>query len=171
MFLLVALSMQVQAPTRPAHDSAQTARAAVARFYAWYVPAAAKAAAVDMRALHDPRWHFSPALVAALREDSIASVRSPNEVVGLDMDPFVNSQDPCDRYAPTAVRRAGANFLVDVRGSGGCSSHAGPDVTVRVAFQGTTPVFVDFLYPKPANDDLLHLLAQLAAGRKRKPAR
>ena len=122
-----------------------------------------------MRALHDPRWHFNPALVTALRADSAASVANPGEVVGLDMDPFLNSQDPCNRYAPTAVRRDGATFLVDVVGSGGCPSHREPDVTVRIAFRGTTPVFVNFLYLKPANDDLLHLLAQLASERAKKP--
>lgn len=122
-----------------------------------------------MRALHDPRWHFSPVIIAALQADSVAAVRAPGEVVGLDMDPFLNSQDPCDHYAPSAVRRDGSTFLVDVHGSGGCPRRSGPDVIVRVAFEGTTPVFVNFLYP-PSNDDLLHLLTQLAADRAKKPA-
>jgi hypothetical protein len=43
-----------------------------------------------------------------------------------------------------------------------------PNVTVRVAFTGTTPVFMSFLYP-PSNDDLLHLVTQLAAERAKKP--
>lgn len=155
---------------RAATDSARIAREEVARFYSWYVPAAQNAGA-DIRALRDPRWHFGPALVAALPADSAAAEASPGEIVGLDMDPFLNAQDPCDRYAPSAVRRSGTAFLVDVVGSGGCGRHRGPDVTVRVVFRGLTPVFVNFLYPKPVSDDLLHLLAQLAAGRAKKPNR
>ncbi len=152
-------------------DSARVARDAVARFYAWYVPAAQKAARTDMRSLRDPRWHFGSALTKALRADAAASAASPGEIVGLDMDPFLNSQDPCTTYAPSGVRRAGDAFLVDVRGTGGCEQHAGPDVTVRVTFQGDTPVFVNFLYPKPAEDDLLHLLSQLGGDRAKKRRR
>lgn len=164
---LAALLILTQPQARPI-DSARVARETVARFYAWYVPAAQRAGA-DMRALRDPRWHFNPALVTALRADSAATVANPGEIVGLDMDPFLNSQDPCNRYAPTAVRRDGATFLVDVVGSGGCATHRQPDVTVRVAFRGATPVFVNFLYPKPANDDLLGVLRQLASDRAKKP--
>jgi hypothetical protein len=169
-YLLAPLLILTQQQAHAAIDSARVARESVARFYAWYVPAAQRAGA-DMRALHDARWHFSPALVAALRADSVATDANPGEIVGLDMDPFLNSQDPCHRYAPTAVRRDGKTFLVDVRGSGGCASHREPDVTVRVAFSGTTPVFVNFIYPQPHNDDLLGLLARIAADRAKKPRR
>jgi len=62
-----------------------------------------------------------------------------------------------------------AMIIVDVVGSGGCASHREPDVTVRVAFRGTTPVFVNFLYPRPANDDLLGVLKQLASDRAKNP--
>jgi hypothetical protein len=165
--LFVALLLLTQQPTHPPMDSSRVARDAVARFYAWYVPTSANAAEVDMRALRDKRWHFSPAIAAALRADSVAAARSPGEIVGLDMDPFLNSQDPCSGYAPTSVRRSGKTFLVDVHGTGECARHAGPDVTVRVEFKGTVPVFANFIYPKPASDDLLHLLAQLAADRKK----
>lgn len=167
---LAALFLLTQQPAHAAIDSARVARETVGRFYSWYVPAAQKAGA-DMRALHDARWHFSPALVSALRADSAATDANPNEIVGLDMDPFLNSQDPCDRYAPTAVRRDGKTFLVDVRGSGGCAPHREIDVTVRVAFDGTRPVFVNFIYPQPHNDDLLGLLARLAADRAKRPRR
>ncbi len=122
-----------------------------------------------MRALRNPRWHFSSALVTALRAGSVATDASPGEIVGLDMDPFLNAQDPCTRYAPSAVRRMGKNFLVDVVGTGGCDPHRVPDVSVLVAFRGATPVFINFLYPKPANDDLLGLLARLAADRAKHP--
>ena len=166
--LLAALLLLPPQRSHAPIDSGRVAREVVAQFYAWYVPEAHRAGA-EMRALRDPRWHFSPALMAALRADAAAAAASPGEIVGLDMDPFLNAQDPCHRYAPTGVRPAGKTFLVDVLGSGGCGSHRGPDVTVRIAITGGTPVFVNFLYPKPADDDLVHLLAHLAADRTKQP--
>ncbi len=88
------------------------------------------------------------------------------------MDPFLNSQDPCDRYAPIAVRGVGKNYLVDVRGEGGCPKHSKADVTVRVAFAGGNPVFVNFIYDSKIAPDLMTLLAQLAMERAtRRPHR
>lgn len=167
--LILALSLlAMQMPARPIDWSAK-AREAVGQFYAWYVPASRRAGA-DMRALSDARWHFAPALKAAMRADRKAAEANPNEIVGLDMDPFLNAQDPCNRYRPTAVRRAGSDFLVDVKGEGGCAAHRTPDVTVRVAIQSGVPVFVNFEYPAPVKDDLMRLLGRLAAERT-KPKR
>jgi hypothetical protein len=84
------------------------------------------------------------------------------------MDPFLNSQDPCDRYAPAGVRRDGASWLVDVRGEGGCEAHEPADVTVRVTFGKEGVVLSNFIYSRKPNDDLRHLLAQLAGERARK---
>jgi hypothetical protein len=154
----------------PAKDSTAMARDAVAAFYAWYAPFTTRTSDADMHALRTPRWRFGPVLATALRADRAASAASPGEIVGLDMDPFLNTQDPCKRYAPVAARRAGANFFVDVLGSGGCSRHTKPDVTVRLVFQQGKPVFINFIYSGKPGDDLLHLLAALAAVRaKTKP--
>lgn len=149
-------------------DSSAEARKAVSDFYDWYAPAAAHTPGTDMQSLRDNRWHFGIALTRALRADSAAAAKSADEIVGLDMDPFLNSQDPCDRYHPVNVRRSGAKFLVDVIGSGGCAPHSTPDVTVVVRFNGATPVFTNFIYSAREHDDLLGLLAQLAADRAKK---
>ena len=148
-------------------DSAQIARAVVARFYTWYVPLARHTPGADMRALRDSRWHFDPPLAKALRADSAAAARSPDEIVGLDMDPLLNSQDPCDRYSPIGVRHQNGNYFVAVRGSGGCAAYTEPDVTVRLVFQGANAVFLNFVYSSKPKDDLLSLLATLAASRSR----
>ncbi len=160
-------------PSASTADSATIARDVVARFYSWYVPLAKQTPLADMRSLSDSRWHFAPALVRALRADSAAAARSPGEIVGLDMDPFLNTQDPCDRYSPIAVRHQRGSYLVAVRGSGGCAAHAEADVTVRVAFQGENAVFLNFVYSSKPKDDLLSLLASLAMSRSKqvKPRR
>lgn len=163
--LLLFTPLQIRAPL----DSTRVARDIVAKFYTWYVPASQKPDA-DTRALGDARWHFDPTLARELRADRAAARASKDEIVGLDMDPYLNSQDPCERYAPSGVRRDGKDFLVDVKGSGNCGTHTTVDVTVRVRFQGTTPVFVNFLYPGPTGDSLDKLLRTLAADRaKNKP--
>jgi hypothetical protein len=125
------------------HAAAQPARGTTAdsvgrsvqAFYSWYVPMAATEGAGPpwMRALRERRALFAPAIAAALRRDSVASAANPDEVVGLDGDPFLNSQDPCDRYVVRRVRRAGDRFLVDVFGEGSCGRHAQPDAVVEVA--------------------------------------
>jgi hypothetical protein len=162
--LTALLSVHVAPPSGTA-DSAKIAQAVVARFYAWYVPLAAHTPGADVRALRDSRWHFDPALAKALRADAAAAARSPDEVVGLDMDPFLNSQDPCDRYSPIAVRQRNGNFFVAVRGSGGCAAHTEADVTVQVVFRGANAVFLNFIYSRNPKEDLLSLLATLAADR------
>ena len=172
MFAFILITLLSSPVPRPAQakaavDSAAVARDAVSRFYAWYVPTSANTPLTDMLALKDARWRFAPELVKALRADSTASAKSPDEIVGLDMDPFLNSQDPCPRYAITGVRRAGADFLVDVHGTGGCGRRGAPDVSVRVAFDAKGPVFVNVVYSRRRHDDLLSLLAQLAHERER----
>jgi hypothetical protein len=167
LLALAALLSSHLAPLGGSADSAKIARDVVARFYAWYVPLAMHTPGADMRALRDSRWHFDPALVNALRADSAAAAQSPDEIVGLDMDPFLNSQDPCDRYSPIAVRRQNGSYFVAVRGSGGCAAHTEADVTVRLVFQGANAVFLNFVYSSKPKDDLLSLLASLAASRAR----
>jgi hypothetical protein len=167
LLALAALLSAHLTPSVETADSANLARAVVARFYAWYVPVAKRTPEADMRSLKDARWHFDPALAKALRADVAAAARSPDEIVGLDMDPFLNSQDPCDRYAPIGVRYQSGNYFVAVRGSGGCAAHTAPDVTVQLVFRGGNAVFVNFLYSGKPKDDLLSLLATLAASRSR----
>ena len=166
--ILLALAALLSAHLTPPQgnaDSAKIARAVVARFYTWYVPLAMHTPGADMRALRDSRWRFDPALVNALRADSAAAAQSPDEIVGLDMDPFLNTQDPCDRYSPIAVRHQSGNYFVAVRGSGGCAAHPETDVTVRLVFQGANVVFLNFVYSSKPKDDLLSLLSTLAASR------
>src|SRR5689334_19920193 len=72
----------------------------VQRFYDWYVPLAIKSDST-------PSWNqvlryrgssLSSELVRRLREDADAQAKVKGEMVGLDFDPFLNAQDPCERY-------------------------------------------------------------------------
>jgi hypothetical protein len=151
---------------KTSQPTADDARRAVADFYSWYVPLARGTPQADMRAVRERPSTFSPQLVDALRADSVASAASPSEVVGLDGDPFLNSQDPCEQYAPVNSSERDGHFFVDVLGSGGCAAHTTPDVTVDVAPVAGRLVFNNFIFSSKPRADLLATLSDLAAARK-----
>jgi hypothetical protein len=139
--------------TQSASISDDSVRAAVQRFYDWYVPVASRVEGPAwMEALARKQFTFAPVLVEALRADSVAQAKSDDDEEGLDGDPFLNAQDPCRRYVARAVRHRGTSYLVDVLGSGGCAKHTTPDVVVEVVPQGGKLVFVNFHYPDDESD-------------------
>lgn len=167
---LAAAPARAQSPPRSAADSAARA---VQAFYAWYVPQARAdgAGATWMTAVRARPALFAPALVEALRRDSVASARSRDEVVGLDGDPFLDSQEPCARYVAGRAVARGARVLVDVTGEGGdCAPRTRPDVVVEVARTRGGWRFENFRYPEPP-DDLLALLRRLHPGPPRASGR
>lgn len=135
---------------------------AVADFYSWYVPMSATAEA-PMRAVRERSTSFAPALVRGLRADSVARAGSPTGIVGLEGDPFLNAQDPCDHYQPVRTTGHGSHYRVEVLGSGGCAAHENPDVVVEVSVQRDRVVLENFVYSTKPADDLLSLLHHLSA--------
>jgi len=132
-------------------------------FYNWYVPAAAKPGSNRPAelALRDRPAAFDPALARQLKEDSEAQAKVHDDIVGLDFDPFLSAQDPCQRYEVTKVQSKGESYLVDVLGVGGCEKHDAADVIAEVASQNGAWVFVNFHYPGPDSTDLLTVLKKL----------
>jgi hypothetical protein len=161
MALAAAASLaSAQAETRSERDSVHRA---VQAFYNWYTPRAASPRGLDMvmrAATHGP-LAFDPELVKWLRIDSTARARTKGEVSGLDGDPYLNAQDPCDRYTVQSVRSQGSGFLVDILGHGGCAVHKQPDVIVVVGRVGGRWIVRDFLDPSRHNEGLLPLLRRL----------
>lgn len=136
---------------------------AVQAFYDWYVPRAVAPGPTDVVLLAATRGPlpFDSLLVHWLRVDASARARADGEVVGLDGDPYLNAQDPCEGYHVSAVRARGAELLVDVIGRGGCPPHDTPDVTVVLTrVQGRWTVR-DFLDPNRDDDALTALLKRL----------
>ena len=163
----VAGTVRAQSDPRP---SAAAATRAAASFYAWYVSIARSDPGPAMRAVRERRAQFSTAIVDALRADSLATAQGGEEIDGLDADPFLNAQDPCEEYRPVRTIRRGRAYLVDVRGTGRCATHDAPDVTVAIVWRAARPVFVNFLYSRSAGDDLMWRLHELA-DRRRKAVR
>jgi len=163
---LVIASVVIAGCKAPAPPASEAARKAVDDFYAWYVPMQHDTPMASMRAVRERPASFSADIVSALRADSAASAQSPGEVVGLDGDPFLNSQDPCEHYGTSGVVEAGGRFLVQVLGTGKCEAHTNADVTVEVTPTDGRFVFTNFVYSARDKDNLLTTLADLAAARR-----
>lgn len=170
--LLVALFCPPRATARgQARANAQlsaTVKIFVRRFYSWYVPEA-------LKANEAPAWNvalkfrgevFSVTLFRALKEDSDAQARVSGQVAGLDFDPFLNTQDPCDRYRVGTVAPHGAGFRVAIYGMCSGRRNERPVVIAEVERQRGSWVFADFLYPT-IRTDLLRTLKALQAERQK----
>jgi hypothetical protein len=114
---------------------------------------------------------LTPALQRELKEDYDASAKSPDEIVGLDFDPFLNTQDPCERYEVGKVTmhgtdRASAEIYSVCEGK----RSPKPDVIADVVFANGRWQFDNFHYPD-SHEDLLSVLKKLKKDRAPAPAK
>lgn len=148
-------------PSEAVKDFAQT-------FYRWYVPEALKAQETPAWsvALKYKRNVFGGVLLGALKEDFDAQEHASGEIVGLDFDPFLNTQDPCDRYEVGSVTPHGNEYSVDIYGVCSGKRDKKPDVIAEATHKNGSWVFTNFLYPA-IHSDLLGTLRILQDERKR----
>ena len=161
-FILAAAVSQAPAPAEaPEHF--------VQRFYDLYTPMSASgwARAIRSQAL----WDFlDPGLARALKADADAQAASPNDIVGLDFDPFLSAQDPWHRYEAGKASKMGAGYAVRVHGVVKGKRRAAPSLVVDVTPRDGHWVIRDFHYPE--GDDLIAELRQTAKDRGHaKPSR
>lgn len=149
--------------------SPQNAHAFVQGFYDWYAKQSQQdnnLSGVEL-ALKDRPEAFSAEIVRGLREDLAASAKSPDEVVGLDFDPFLNAQEVCAPYKVGKLAKVKGGYRVEVTGS--CpkdgSDSDQPDVIAEVKTLNGKWIFVDFIYP--GNGDLLIVLKSLKEKRQK----
>jgi hypothetical protein len=144
-------------------------RAFVQGFYDWYLKATQNKS-FDV-AIKSRKSSFSPVLVAELRADLEASSKEPNEIVGLDFDPVLNSQDPAEKYVAKKVTRTKNTFRVEVFGKGVGGDDRLPAVVPMLEYRRDHWVFTNFIYPGgPGHktDDHLSILKELRDARKAK---
>jgi len=150
-------------------------RAAVQEFYNWYLPRLMREVRTPAmtQALNARSQNFSAELHRRLAEDTAAAAKSPDEIVGLDFEPFVNSQDPAPRYVAKRSYRAGKGLWVEVHGVIDGKESEDPDVIPELILSRGHWVFVNFHYPAQeaggARSNLLGVLKELRDAR-RKPA-
>jgi len=122
-------------------------------------------------ALKYRRSSLAPELYRRLKEDSDASAKNPGEIVGLDFDPFVNSQDPCDHYVVGNISVKGDSYWVNVHGVCQGKRSKTPDVIPELIFKEGKWLFVNIHYSAKKDDDLLSVLKALREDRAKKPGR
>ena len=116
-------------------------------FYQWYVPLAVsenQEPASDI-AIKKRASLFSSRLIKALKDDSDASRKSPDEIVGLDWDPFLDTQDPDQKYVLGNITKDRGRFFVRIHALRAGKKSAKPSVTAVVAQEKGKWVFADFL--------------------------
>jgi hypothetical protein len=141
------------------------------QFYDWYVPIAQKpldGPASDV-ALQRRAVVFSPQLLHALRMDSEAQALAKGDIVGLDFDPFLGSQDPADHYEARQATVKNGTCSVGVWRASPTDTSAkmdGPEAVAQLKQQNGSWRFVNFTY-SVGGPDLIHLLANLRQERRK----
>lgn len=139
----------------------------VQEFYGWYVPIALKAQKEPafVIALKKKSSLFSPELAQALKADAAAQAKVEGEIVGLDWDPFLNTQDPAPRYEAGKVTTKGDRALVEVMGIPSGEKNAKPDVLVELTLSDGKWRFTNFR--SADGNDLLSSLKELRDARQK----
>ena len=167
--LLLGTPHALEAQAKPDPDTLGSVGHFVQEFYDWYTPRAqgTERAPAWKLALRQKGYAFDPKLLSALREDSVAQAKSPGEVVGLDFDPFLNSQDPSQRYEIGEKAERGERYWVEVYAVSSGRRSERPDVTVELSKKKGHWMFVNFHYL--GNRDLLATLKSLRERRRKRP--
>jgi len=151
-----------------AQDQAATADSArdfVQQFYRWYVPLALgnhHEPSANI-ALRSKKTDFSPELAQALQHDFDAQAKVKDDIVGLDFDPFLNTQDSCARFELGRVTQVKTGYRVEVFGICAGKKSTVADVAPELTWANGHWEFVNFYYPNQMKDDPknANLLAQL----------
>jgi len=162
------LFLVLQASSAHADDAslAAASRDFVQKFYDAYVPQALaeRTTPASDFAIDHLSASFDGGLLAALKEDAAAQARSSDDIVGLDFDPFLSSQDPAERYEVGTATHEGAKYLVPVYPVMAGKRSQEPAVIADVEQENGQWRFVNFRYP--GSDDLLTVLRLLKESRE-----
>jgi hypothetical protein len=110
---------------------------------------------------------LTPQLARALAEDRAAAEANTEEIVGLDFDPFSNSQDPCDTYRTGRAAQWGDSVIVEILGDCHGQIPLIPDAVYLLVRIGNDFAIADIAYPQGAS--LMRILQYLAEQRKNPP--
>jgi len=164
---LTLLPVGLAAQVHGSRMTQESVRGFVQAFYDWYVP----------KALSDgtgPAWNlaikskaslFDPQLARALKEDLEAQSRAEGEIVGLDFDPFLDTQDPAGHYKLGKITLKGGSYWVDVHRVSSGKMSVQPCVVAQVVQKEGRWYFVDFHYS--SGRDLLVILKELKESREK----
>lgn len=167
-FLMGPSSLRAQA--RNPRDFQKSCRNFVQGFYDWYVPKALKEGsghAWDL-ALKNKGYVFSSEVSRLLKEDSEAQAKVAGEIVGLDFDPFLNSQDLGERYVVGDVTPKDDSYWAEVYAIRSGNKSEKPVAVPELVFKDGRWLFVNFHYGKSDHPERENLLSILKSLRKRR---
>jgi len=144
-----------------APETEQSCRKFVQAFYDWYLTKTLSGklpSPTPELALKLKPEVFAAELRRRLKQDFDAQSKAA-EIVGLDSDPFLNSQDPSPRFAVVGITRIGSTYWVDVYGI--LDSKRREHVIPELIQQNGHWVFVNFHYGKDKWSDDVNLLSIL----------
>ena len=149
------------------------ARAFVQGFYDWYAGrmlAASKSKSSKgfdfIDGIHGRPDSFSLELKRLLDEDYAASRKCPSEVVGLDWDPFLETQDTPGAYVVGQVEKTAQGFRMSIDDRKIPKGERNPVAQADVAFVGRHWMFVDFV-EEPTDPKLRQGLVAILKGYQR----
>jgi hypothetical protein len=162
-----------QAQKCSSRETMNSLRAFVQSFYDWYVPLVGSTTSrkATIIALRDRPTALDLDLALALKQDEKAQEKQDKidgSIVGLDFDPFLSSQDPCEKYVVGNISKKGNRYFAEIYSV--CSGEKGPkpDLVAELAFKDASWVFVNFHYPD-LRCDLLGILERLRKQRHESP--
>jgi hypothetical protein len=167
--LLLAIFWPLSVLAEGGQSASEPIRHSVQEFYDWYVPK-------TLNESSQPAWNqalkqrvaaFSTELFHALEADSEAQVKVTGDIVGLDFDPFLGSQDPCERYQVGKITQNGSTYSVEIYGICSGKKDKKPDVVAELTQKNDRWLFVNFDYPQGGN--LLAILKSLQKSRQKEP--
>jgi hypothetical protein len=171
--VLLPSAHSLSAQTSRADSTAFAARRFAQSFFDWYTRIAvddslsrAGMTAAEIATQRRPEA-FSRQLLTALRADFTAQAKANGELVGLDFDPFLSGQDPCERYRVGKVSYQQNAYLADVYPV--CNGKLSDSASVVIELQstGSSWRFVNFRYPR-SHTDLIEELRLLREQRLKK---
>jgi len=158
---VLTLALGAVAAGCPAQQPQASAVQFVQQFYDQYLQASANEPRQAMSQLLTRKPPvFTSTLSALLNWNLRAQASSPGEQRGLDFDPFVNAQDPCDHYFARPTEGQGAHVLVNVYGICARTADSLPAVVADVVQISGRWTFSNFRYPRQ-HADLVALLSDL----------
>ena len=155
--VFLALPCTLVAQVKANQKNIRSPREFVEEFYRWYVPQALsdKTITASDIAIKYRSSDLSPQLFWLLREDAEAQARCA-ELIGIDFDPFLASQDPAERYIVGEVSRKDRSYWAKIYSVQSGNRSERPDLIVEFQEENRHWFFVNFYYA--GNSDLLTIL-------------
>ncbi len=169
---LLLLAMLGSVSAQPSPQPAQICRTFVQNFYQWYVPKALNGSGYQT-VLKLKKSSFTPELFEGLKQDYEAQARNSDDIVGLDFDPFLNTQEPASRYVVGRLIPKGDRYWIEVYSVSSGKKNATPDVMPEVMYDNGRCMFANFHYGQSKwsdDENVLSMLKKLREERE-KPAK